>query len=56
MGFYEDAEGVRRSDLWVINKTPMHFLYHMNHKDEKDSKPLRSVLRRTWLFLTPSST
>lgn len=40
MGLYEDAEGVRRSDLWVINKTPMHFLYHMNHKDEKDSKAL----------------
>jgi len=40
MGFYEEAEGIRRSDLWVINKTPMHFLYHMNHREGKDTKAL----------------
>lgn len=31
---YETAEGIRRSDLWVINKSPYHFKYHMEH--EKD--------------------
>lgn len=31
---YEAAEGIRRSDLWVINKSPYHFKYHMEH--EKD--------------------
>ena len=26
---YENEEGIRRSDLWVINKSPMHFIQHM---------------------------
>ena len=37
---YETAEGIRRSDLWVINKSPAHFKYHMEHRDEKTSKAL----------------
>ena len=28
---YEDMPGIRRSDLWKINKTPLHFRYEMDH-------------------------
>lgn len=31
---YEEAEGIRRSDLWVINKSPAHFAWHMSHEKE----------------------
>lgn len=37
---YETAEGIRRSDLWVINKSPLHFKNHMEHRDEISSKAL----------------
>ena len=37
---YDTAEGIRRSDLWVINKSPFHFKYYMDHKDEKSTKAL----------------
>lgn len=32
---YDKADGIRRSDLWVINKTPYHFKYHMEHEKEQ---------------------
>lgn len=37
---YESAPGIRRSDLWVINKTPRHFKSHMAHKEDEKSKAL----------------
>lgn len=39
---YNALEGIRRSDLWWFNKTPMHFAWHMSHKDaeEENSKDL----------------
>lgn len=37
---YDTAEGIRRSDLWVINKSPAHFKYHMEHRNEDESKAL----------------
>lgn len=30
MSNYDNAEGIRRSDLWLINKSPMHFKYKMD--------------------------
>lgn len=30
---YEKMEGIRRSDLWYMNKTPAHFRYHMDNPD-----------------------
>ena len=32
---YNDLEGIRRSDLWVINKTPMHFKFNLDHPKEQ---------------------
>lgn len=31
---YEEMPGIRRSDLWKINRTPMHFRYAMDHPEE----------------------
>ena len=31
---YEDMPGIRRSDLWKISKTPLHFRYEMDHPTE----------------------
>lgn len=31
---YEDMPGIRRSDLWKINRTPLHFRYAMDHPEE----------------------
>lgn len=31
---YEEREGIRRSDLWHIRRSPMHFKYMMDHKIE----------------------
>ena len=36
---YEDMPGIRRSDLWKINKTPLHFRYEMDHPTEPTSAP-----------------
>lgn len=53
MGFYEEAEGIRRSDLWVINKSPQHFLYHMNHKDDESTKALALGISAHMAILEP---
>lgn len=34
---YDKAEGIRRSDLWLMNKTPFHFKYAMDHERESNS-------------------
>ena len=31
---YEDMPGIRRSDLWKINRSPMHFKYEIEHRPE----------------------
>lgn len=31
---YEAMKGIRRSDLWWMNKTPAHFLWHMQNEEE----------------------
>jgi len=36
---YEEHEGVRRSDLWVINRSPMHFKKRME-EERKQTKTL----------------
>lgn len=52
---YETAEGIRRSDLWVINKSPFHFRYHMEHRDEKRSKALTfGAAAHKWILETSS--
>lgn len=32
---YNELEGIRRSDLWIMNKTPAHFKYNLDHPQEK---------------------
>ena len=32
---YNDLEGLRRSDLWVMNKTPLHFKYNLENPQEQ---------------------
>lgn len=32
---YDHAPGIRRSDLWVMNKSPLHFRYHMDAEKEQ---------------------
>jgi len=32
---YDKAPGIRRSDLWVINKSPLHFWHHMTEEREQ---------------------
>lgn len=53
---YEEIEGVRRSDLWTINKSPMHFMQHMTDK-KKQTKTLafgsaahKYILEREYFF------
>lgn len=33
---YEKLPGIRRSDLWKLNKSPLHFHYAMEHKEEEE--------------------
>lgn len=37
---YEDMDGIRRSDLWVIKQSPLHFRFHMDNQTEAKSKAL----------------
>ena len=32
---YDDEKGVRRSDLWYINRSPMHYKQHLDEKPEQ---------------------
>lgn len=32
---YEEAKGIRRSDLWVMNRSPLHFKHHMETPKEQ---------------------
>lgn len=36
---YERMDGIRRSDLYWINRTPAHFLYHMQNKANEEQTP-----------------
>lgn len=40
MKHYDKAPGIRRSDLWVINKSPKHFKHHM----ESDRVPTKALV------------
>lgn len=31
---YNDMRGIRRSDLWLMHKTPAHFKYNIEHRPE----------------------
>lgn len=49
---YDTAEGIRRSSLWTINKTPLHFKYEQDHpKQVTDS--LRFGIAAHKLILEP---
>ena len=37
---YNDADGIRRSDLWRINKSPLHYIWYTTHK-----KPTSNALQ-----------
>ena len=38
---YRKAEGLSRSELWVMSKTPFHFHYAQTHSEEKETEALR---------------
>ena len=40
MGKYEEAEGIRRSSLWLMNRSPYHFKYAQDHEGENRSEAL----------------
>ena len=40
---YEKMEGIRRSDLWYMNKTPAHFKYHMDNPEEPTASLLFGI-------------
>lgn len=51
---YNELEGIRRSDLWIMNKTPAHFIYHMNNPEPKtDSLIFGSAIHK--FLLEPRS-
>lgn len=31
---YDEMPGIRRSDLWILHKTPAHFKHHIDHRPE----------------------
>lgn len=47
---YEMAEGIRRSDLWVINKSPLHFKYHMESEQEQTKALTFGAAAHKWLL------
>lgn len=49
---YETNEGIRRSDLWVINKSPLHFRWAMDHERE-ETKALLFGRAAHSMILTP---
>lgn len=56
MSNYEEAEGIRRSDLWYISKSPRHFKWHMDHKgDEEPSKALEFGILAHEAILDPEA-
>lgn len=36
---YNEAEGIRRSDLWLMNDSPEKFRWHMDHPEEEEKSP-----------------
>lgn len=51
---YQEAEGIRRSDLWVINRSPAHFMYHIEHRNST-SKALQFGAAAHKLILEPDT-
>ena len=51
---YATAEGIRRSDLWVINRSPAHFIYHIEHRNST-SKALQFGAAAHKLILEPDT-
>lgn len=47
---YEALEGIRRSDLWRISETPMHFKYHLEHPEEPTPALLFGQAMHTYLL------
>lgn len=37
---YNDAEGIRRSDLWLIRESPEKYLWHTTHPDDEPTPAL----------------
>lgn len=34
---YDAMDGIRRSDLWWMSKTPAHFIWHLNNKEQSSA-------------------
>lgn len=47
---YETAEGIRRSDLWVINKSPLHFKSHMEGEKKQTKALVFGAAAHKWLL------
>ena len=47
---YETAEGIRRSDLWVINKSPLHFKYHMETERKTTKALIFGAAAHKWIL------
>ena len=47
---YETAEGIRRSDLWVINKSPLHFKAHMEEEKTQSKALLFGAAAHKWIL------
>lgn len=47
---YENAEGIRRSDLWVINKSPLHFKSHMEGEKKQTKALVFGSAAHKWLL------
>lgn len=43
---YRAAEGISRSELWKINKTPLHFKYSMEHPEDTASLAFGRALHK----------
>ena len=39
---YRKTPGISRSDLWLMNKSPLHFKYHIDHPE--DDKPTPALI------------
>lgn len=52
---YDGVPGIRRSDLWVIRRSPAHFLYHIQHKDEQSTPALNFGIAAHKLILEPET-
>ena len=47
---YEKLEGIRRSDLWKLNKTPLHFKYALDNPDEPTKELLFGIAAHKYIL------